>query len=82
MERRLDSSSKTINESLSKQTEQMLNAQRAIYSKLQESAKSIGEMSGDTAVCRNACRASRIGRDYRISECDDRDLRHYGRNSL
>lgn len=45
MERRLDQSSKTINESLSKQTEQMLNAQRAIYSKLQESAKTIGEMS-------------------------------------
>lgn len=45
MERRLDTSSKTINESLAKQTEQMLVAQRAIYSKLQESAKSIGEMS-------------------------------------
>lgn len=45
MERRLDTSSKTINESLAKQTEQMLSAQRAIYSKLQESAKSIGEMS-------------------------------------
>lgn len=56
MEKRLDEtsktlnksladSSKTINESLFKQTEQMLNAQRAIYSKLQESAKSIGEMS-------------------------------------
>lgn len=56
MERRLDEtaktlnksltdSSKTINESLFKQTEQMLTAQRAIYSKLNESAKSIGEMS-------------------------------------
>ncbi len=45
MEHRLDVSSKTINESLAKQTEQMLTAQRAIYSKLQESAKSIGEMS-------------------------------------
>lgn len=41
----LSDSSKTINESLFKQTEQMLNAQRAIYSKLNESAKSIGEMS-------------------------------------
>lgn len=45
MERRLDESGKTINESLAKQTEQMLVAQRAIYSKLQESAKTIGEMS-------------------------------------
>lgn len=56
MEKRLDDttktlnqaltvSSKTINDSLAKQTEQMLNAQRAIYSKLQESAKTIGEMS-------------------------------------
>ncbi len=45
MERRIDQSGKTINESLSKQTEQMLVAQRAIYSKLQESAKTIGEMS-------------------------------------
>ena len=56
MEKRLDEtaktlnksladSSKTINESLFKQTEQMLNAQRAIYSKLSESAKTIGEMS-------------------------------------
>jgi len=56
MERRLDETSKTLNKSLSdssktindslfKQTEQMLNAQRAIYSKLNESAKTIGEMS-------------------------------------
>lgn len=45
MEKRLDQSGKTINESLAKQTEQMLVAQRAIYSKLQESAKTIGEMS-------------------------------------
>ena len=33
-------------------------------------------------IAATACRASRIGRDCRISECDDRDLRHYGRNSL
>lgn len=41
----LSDSSKTINDSLFKQTQQMLNAQREIYSKLNESAKSIGEMS-------------------------------------
>src|SRR5437764_654120 len=39
------SSSKTINDSLFKQTQEMLNAQRAIYAKLADSAKSIGEMS-------------------------------------
>ena len=33
-------------------------------------------------VAATACRASGIGRDYRISECDDQDLRHYGRYSL
>lgn len=56
MERRLDETTKTLNRALSdssknisdsllKQTEQMLVAQRAIYSKLNESAKAIGEMS-------------------------------------
>ena len=45
MEKRLDESGKTINASLSKQTEQMLVAQRAIYAKLAESAKTVGEMS-------------------------------------
>lgn len=39
------SSSKTINESLFKQTQEMLSAQRAIYTKLADSAKSIGEIS-------------------------------------
>lgn len=36
---------KSVDKRLTAQTEQMLTAQRAIYSKLQESAKSIGEMS-------------------------------------
>jgi DNA recombination protein RmuC len=56
MEKRLDetsrtlnqglaTSSKTINESLFKQTQEMLAAQRQIYGKLAESAKTIGEMS-------------------------------------
>lgn len=45
MEVRLDTSSKTINESLAKQTEQMLASQREIYSKLQEEAKTVGQMS-------------------------------------
>lgn len=42
---RLDRNSQTINDSLFKQTQEMLHAQRAIYSKMEESAKSIGEMS-------------------------------------
>ena len=42
---RLDSQNKTINDSLFKQTQQMLQSQQAIYGKLSDSAKTIGEMS-------------------------------------
>jgi len=42
---RLDSQNKNINDSLFKQTQQMLQSQQAIYGKLADSAKSIGEMS-------------------------------------
>ncbi len=45
MDKRLDDQGKTINQSLFRQSEQLLKAQEAIYSKLSESAKSIGEMS-------------------------------------
>src|ERR1700722_3124552 len=49
----------------------------------------IREMSEGTAVHRNAASHRRDGlssvvhrRDYSISECDGRDLRHQGRNRL
>ena len=42
---RLDSQNKNINDTLFKQTQQMLQSQQAIYGKLSDSAKTIGEMS-------------------------------------
>lgn len=41
----LSSSTKAINEALSRQSKQLLDAQRHIYTKLQESSKAIGQMS-------------------------------------